>query len=100
MLGVYFCLLTIRRATTRKLLLAGMLLPVLAASLHLGRKEMNDVRDIKLRWKTCYLQTEDIKHCDQVAGPGIYPEPTENAHLQEKLQYLKKTRQNLYSDSK
>lgn len=100
LLGAYFCLLTVRQATTRNLLLAGMLLPVLAASLHIGFREMNFPRDVKLRWKTCYLQTEDIKHCDQVAGPGIYPEPTENAHLQEKLQYLKKTRQNLYSDSK
>jgi hypothetical protein len=100
MLGLYFYLLTIRQATTRKVMLAGMLLPVLAASLHLGLREMKVPRDTKLRWKTCYLQTEDIKQCNQIAGLEIYPEPTEVTHLQEKLQYLKKTRQNLYSDSK
>ncbi len=100
LLGAYFCLLSIRRAVTRNLLLAGMLLPVLAASLHLGLGEMDYPRYIKLRWKTCYLQTEDIKQCNQIGGYEIYPEPTEAIHLQEKLQFLKKTRQNLYSVSK
>jgi hypothetical protein len=58
-------------------------------------------KDVKQRWKTCYLQTENIEECDKVAGFHIYsdsPEQTLRSHLREKLEYLKKTRLNLYLD--
>jgi hypothetical protein len=42
--------------------------------------------------------TERI-NASQAAGFPIYPHP-EQTHLQEKLEYLKKTRQNLYSHLK
>jgi hypothetical protein len=55
------------------------------------------VRDGKARWKKCYLQVEDIKQCNKSTSFVIYP-PGEQHGLDEKLQYLKKTRQNLYLD--
>jgi hypothetical protein len=100
LLGVYFHLLSIRPATKRKLLLTGFAVPVLVASLHVDRRAMKDTRDAKLRWKACYVQIEDIKKCDQIAGFPVFFHAPERTHLQEKLQYLKRTRQNLYLDAK
>jgi hypothetical protein len=54
---------------------------------------------VKQRWKTCYLQFEDAKKCDQVVG-FPYTHTPEGVHIEEKLQYLKQTRQNLYSETK
>jgi hypothetical protein len=99
MLGLYFHLLSLRRALTRRLLLAGLVASILPASLHVDQGDMAYFRDIRQRWKACYLQTEDIKNCDRVAGFPIFPY-AERTHLQEKLEYLKRTRQNLYLDSK
>ena len=99
-LGFYFFLLGLHQDRTRKLLLSGFLMAIVAASSHVDRSGMAYFRDAKQRWKTCYLQTEDIKHCDKVAGFPIYTHPPERTHLQEKLQYLKTAGQNLYSDSR
>jgi hypothetical protein len=100
MLGVYFHLLSIGPGTRRKLLLAGFAVPVLVASLHVDRQAMKDTRDAKQRWKACYVQIEDIKKCDQIAGFPVFFQAPERTRLQEKLQYLKRTRQNLYLDAR
>jgi len=60
---------------------------------------MAHFRDIKQRWKTCYLQTEDIHQCDQVAGFPMHPN-ADWTHLQQKLDFLKKEKLNLYLDAK
>ncbi len=53
----------------------------------------------KLQWKRCYFMNEDIDLCNQMA---VFPstKPPEGTHLQEKLDYLKATHQNLYTDAK
>jgi hypothetical protein len=99
-LGLYFHLLSIRQVSMRRLLLSAFLVTVLAASVQVDRRRMEYFRAVRQRWKECYLQTEDIKRCDQVAGFPIFTHPPERTHLQEKLQYLKKTHQNLYLDSR
>jgi hypothetical protein len=100
MLGLYFQFLNVRQQYVRKSLLFGFLLAVVVASSRADRREMEHFRSIKQTWKACYLQTEDIQHCNEIVGYPIYPYPPERTHLQEKLQYLKRTRQNLYADSR
>jgi len=98
-LGFYFFLLSFHQSTMRKFLLSGFLIAVVAASLYRDRGGMGFAWNVKQHWKTCYLQTEDIEGCNKVADFPIYPNPQRN-HLKEKLEYLKRTRQNLYLDQK
>jgi hypothetical protein len=108
-LGLYFYLLSIRKPWMRRSLLSVLVVSVVVATLHADRIGMTRFRDGKQRWKTCYLQNENIEQCNEKTGfliyrlPGGYPridEKRQNLTLQEKLQYLKKTRQNLYLDAK
>jgi len=99
-LGFYFFLLSLRQATARKFLLSNFLIAVVAGSFYLDRGGMGFSKNVKQGWKTCYLQTEDIEQCDKVAGFPIYSNSLQQTHLREKLEYLKKTRQNLYLDQK
>jgi hypothetical protein len=94
-LAVYFVLLCLRQGTARKVLLSGFLIAIAATSFYLDRTGMRLSRDIKQSWKTCYLQTEDIENCNNVAGFPVYPQ-AEN--LKKKLEFLKKKRLNLYLD--
>jgi hypothetical protein len=99
MLGLYFQFLNVQQQYVRKSLLFGFLLAVVVASSRADRREMEHFRSIKQTWRTCYLQTEDIQQCDKAAGYPIHgTTPVEPGHLQEKLRYLRQTRQNLYSD--
>lgn len=101
-IGFYFFLLSLRH-DRRKFLLAGFLIAVAAASLNIDRGGMRFSRYVKQHWKTCYLQTENIQECNNAAGYPIYTDSPEQArltHLQEKLEYLKRTHQNLYLDQK
>lgn len=100
-LGFYFFLLGLRHPAVRRVLLSGFLAAVVAASFYRDRGMMGVTKNIKQGWKTCYLQTEDINKCDKLAGFPIYspsPQQIQRSHLQYKLEYLKKTRQNLYLD--
>ena len=100
-LGFYFFLLGLRHAAVRKVLLSGFLAAVVAASFYRDRGMMGVIKNIKQGWKTCYLQSEDIDKCDKVVGFPIYSpssRQTQQSHLQRKLEYLKRTRQNFYSD--
>ncbi|MCU1269151.1 MAG: hypothetical protein JWN74_445 [Acidobacteriaceae bacterium] len=96
-LGFYFFLLSLRDAAPRKFLLSGFVVAVVAASFYLDTGGMGFAKTVKQGWKDCYLKTENIQECDKVAGFPNY-ENAEATHLQEKLEYLKKTRQNLYLD--
>lgn len=62
------------------------------------RYAMQKYHDIKTNWRNCYLETEEIRQCDQEAGFWIYPAP-KIIGLKAKLEYLKQNRLNLYSDS-
>ncbi len=108
-LGLYFYLLGVRQLWSRRLLTSLLMVSASIACLHATRQAMVQVRDGKQRWKACYLQTENIEQCNQVTGFLIYPLPGQTKRLdekrqrlslREKLEYLKKTRQNLYLDAK
>src|SRR5438067_7652812 len=109
LLGLYFHLLGIGEPGTRRPLLSVLIVSVVVACLHADRIGMTHFRDGKQRWKDCYLQNEDVDQCNQITGFPIYPpaggrprvdEKRQNLTLQEKLQYLKKRRLNLYLDAK
>jgi hypothetical protein len=109
LLGLYFHLLGIRETWTRRSLLSVLLVSVVVACLHADRIGMIHFRDGKQRWKDCYLQRENVEQCNEITGfliyrlPGGYPrvdEKRQNLTLQEKLQYLKRARLNLYLDAK
>jgi hypothetical protein len=53
--------------------------------------------ELKTGWRTCYLSGRPADDCDNENG-AIYPYP-ERTHLQRKLDYLRATRQNLFSDA-
>jgi hypothetical protein len=53
----------------------------------------------KRAWAACYVRTEDIEYCDGFAKFKIHPYPDEANGLKEKLDYLKKHRLNLFSES-
>jgi hypothetical protein len=108
-LGLYFQLIGVRGGWVRRLLMTVLMITASIACFHSNRQAMVRVRDGKQRWKMCYLQIENIEQCNQNAGFLIYPLPGENRRLDEKrqrlslpqkLEYLKKTRQNLYLDAK
>jgi hypothetical protein len=97
-LGLYFYSLGEEKA--RVILRRSMLAMLLLGTVWTreGVAEMQYAHDVKARWRSCYLKSEDIEKCDQVAGHWIYPSPRAT-HLKEKLEYLKQAKQNLYSDS-
>jgi hypothetical protein len=57
---------------------------------------MSDFYQLKNDWRTCYLSGHSADACDDEGG-AIYPEP-ERTHLQQKLDFLRATRQNLFSE--
>jgi|SRR5579859_2273518 len=99
-LGLYFQLLSSRRTSIQRLFLGGFLVLVITASLAVDRSEMTYFRYVKQEWKICYMRTENIRGCNQFVGFAIFSRAPEEIHLQEKLQYLKATKQNLYLDSR
>jgi hypothetical protein len=108
-LGIYLQLIGVRGLLARRALITVLLVSASIACLHSNRQVMVRFRDGKQRWKACYLQIENIEQCDQNTGFRIYPLPEQNRRLnktrqlitlQEKLQYLKRARLNLYLDAK
>ncbi len=98
-LGIYLCLLNIPKPTVRRVLLVGLgvsLLGTISAGNELSRN-MERFRLTKQRWKTCYLTHGDIDYCNRFAR--VYPWEPSKTRLQEKLDFLKTTRQNLFADS-
>ena len=98
-LGLYFHLLTLKRAAPRKWGLTVCLLGALVAGFRLSPLDERSVSRLshgKRSWKACYLRTEDIQGCDRAAEFVLYPRP-EETHLREKLDYLKRHKLNLYA---
>jgi len=95
-LGSYFGVQDIRHPLTRHLMVIALSIAVTVSCLRIT-PTLPYFPNIKERWRTCYLQLEDAKKCDQVVG-FPYTHTPEGVHIEEKLQYLKQTRQNLYSD--
>jgi hypothetical protein len=100
MLGIYLSMLSLDGRTLRTVLLTAVAVVSIKGSLPIARTDrevMQGFHGIKSIWRACYLEREDIEQCDRQAGFGVYPSP-EATRLKEKLEYLKRTRQNLYSD--
>jgi hypothetical protein len=100
LLGLYLGLLAIRNATARNVALTILALSLFRTAQPDPRfsRRMARMHDVKQEWKTCYLTLGDIDECNQY--PRVYPWEPERTHLQEKLDFLKQTRQNLFDDPK
>lgn len=94
-LALYFCLLSLRPSTLRTIALAFFVLALLPNSLRMRRNRMEMFQ--KNAWKNCYLQTEDIEHCNRATNFSPYPEEAiEASGLKQKLDYLKRHRLSLF----
>ena len=100
MFGFYLQLLNSRQTPRQRLLLIGFVASVITASTFVDRSVLTYFRYVKQEWKTCYMRTEDIIGCNRFVGVAIVLPAPEKIHLQEKLQFLKATGQNLYLDSR
>jgi len=98
-LGIYFSILAIRNHRKRVVLAGIFILLLLPSCVHQNHKEIEAFSALKQNWKQCYLAHEDIRFCDAEANFQLYPCP-ECIQMKEKLEFLKRNRLNLYSDSK
>ena len=100
-LSLFFWALAARRPVWRiwprgwTYLLALLLIPSIFITSH-DDEGMNSLYELKAGWRDCYLGGHDIATCDKENG-AIYPYP-QRTHLQQKLDFLRATRQNLFAD--
>ncbi len=100
-LGVYLHLIATRSRRTANFLLALLMVGLVWGALPLGKADMAVIEEHNTgqrRWKEVFLNTGSIETADRVAGYRLHPDP-ERTGLQEKLEYLRKHRLNLYLDS-
>lgn len=98
-LSLFFWVLTLRRPNWRtgvSCVLAVALIPSLFIT-SFDAENMNGLYELKKGWRNCYLAGRPPDTCDEENG-AIHPYP-ELTHLQDKLDYLRATRQNLFSDT-
>ena len=95
-LGMYFYSLT-RRGKVRKWSVATLFVLSLLAAFPTGVAHKGTMQKARLEWKNCYLRLEDVGRCDEITHVTIYPPPEAATHLQEKLQFLKENKLNLYA---
>ncbi len=95
-LAVYFYLLSGNWYGWRNIVLALGVLALLPGSLVTPRSDIRWYSNGKRHWAECYIRTGDIRYCDQSTNFVLFPEP-EKTHLQEKLDYLKENRLNLFA---
>ena len=60
------------------------------------RPDIENLHQIKSKWRDCYLPTHDIDRCQRESSFGIYRRP-EATHLLEKLDFLEQNHFNLFS---
>jgi hypothetical protein len=99
MVGLFFNLSSIR--SWRAILAPFIIMAVLIgkSALPLPQIVQNDILwfyEGKYRWKTCYLEVENVEICNQRTGFKIYP--TVNKKIIDDLNYLKREKLNLYLD--
>lgn len=95
--GLYLFLLTVPKSAMRTGILV-LLTAALLGTIPIRREDnsvMQFVAAAKRNWKSCYLQIEDIRRCNHAVGYGV--SPTVTPELKSKLDFLKQTKQNLYS---
>jgi hypothetical protein len=97
LLGLYFFLLSLPQMVARRILLSFLTIALLA-SIPIRKQDESVLRFVssaKSNWKACYLQKADIRACNHAVGYGVYPNTDRN--LKGKLEFLKHSKQNLYS---
>ncbi len=97
--GLYLAALSVKVNIERRAFVCLILLLALLSSARIGsevQRNMSTRSQQRLTWKECYLSAHSIQECDARSGSFIYwtPEPPD---LQSKLDYLKRSRLNLYS---
>jgi hypothetical protein len=100
LLGIYFSLLTTSNVIARNALAVVFALSLLGAvqpsqSVHYT---MTIEHNVKQAWKNCYLAIGDIEECNHYSK--VYPWEPERTHLQDRLDFLNRTHQNLFVDSR
>lgn len=98
--GVYLHLLSVPVPNVRRAAL-GVSLVALLATVPIRAQDRGLMRffsELKRSWRNCYLAGGSIPACDAVAGYKIDPEPEHI--LQQKLDYLKEMKLNMYADTK
>jgi hypothetical protein len=98
-LGIYFHLLMSRRGHHRTLLVTALLVAVLPGCIQRNHKEIESFSAMKHAWKDCYRASENVQYCDSFSHLQLYPWP-DTIHLQDKLNYLKRNRLNLYANAR
>ena len=96
-LAIYFSLLSNSWRGMRNPILALWVILLLPATIFLPRKVIHWYTDGQRNWANCYVRTENIRYCDQSTNFAIYPHP-EATGLQQKLDYLKQHRLNLFAE--
>ena len=97
-LGIYFHLLMSRTGYGRTVLLTTLLVAVLPNCVQRNHKEIEAFSAMKRAWKDCYRASENVRYCDTLSNLKLYPRP-EATHLEQKLNYLKQNRLNLYASA-
>jgi hypothetical protein len=95
--GLYFFLQSLPKSRLRTGLQVLLLASLLAAIPVRWQDEriMQFISSAKRNWKSCYLQIEDVRRCNHAVGYGVYQAVT--PEFKDKLDFLKRTRQNLYA---
>jgi hypothetical protein len=99
LVSLYFWTLTVPPPAWPKAMAAFMPL-VLIPSLFItstDRQLMTDFHKLKTGWRNCYLSGKAADDCDDENG-AIYPDP-DATNMQQKLDYLRAARLNLFSES-
>jgi hypothetical protein len=94
-LAIYFYLLSKSWRGKRNLVLTLWVLMLLPAAVHKPWEDIRWYSNGKRDWANCYVRTENIHACDQSANFWVHPYP-EQIGLQQKLDYLKQHRLNLF----
>ncbi|HUB82363.1 MAG TPA: hypothetical protein VMB03_26380 [Bryobacteraceae bacterium] len=99
LVSLYFQALTVRTKAWRTALAALAVVLFLPSLVITGadRRLITDLYKLKTGWRTCYLSGKAAGECDEQNG-AIYPDP-DFTRLQQKLDYLRAARLNLFSDT-
>ncbi len=98
-LAIYFYLLAKSWHGKRNFVLALWVLLLLPAAVRKPWEEVRWYSNGKRDWANCYVRTENIQYCDQSANFALYPHPEPiGLQLQQKLDYLKQHRLNLFDE--
>jgi hypothetical protein len=87
-LGLYLFLLMLPAGRLARFTMAVFFLVILPGGVAVPNSSARKLRDGKVAWASCYLQTGDLVRCDQTTGFPLYPHPQQNA-MREKLAYLR-----------